>query len=208
VVAEPPKFFNSRELCSRTRTTTNLFYTPTKSLFNQHLFPTSSFKTKIMPRKSLRKQGWDYSSTANYFITINLSFDSSRFGVVTKAGIQLSELGQLVKLNWEAIPGHAPNIKLGKFVIMPDHLRGIIYFTSTEDHNRSTLGEFGAQRKNLPGILRGFKSGFTSSVKSSFPRFAWQVGYHDRILFSQSEIFGVEDYIRNNPKKAIDKLIE
>jgi len=161
-----------------------------------------------MSRKSLRKLGWDYSSTATYFITINLDFNSSKFGTVTKEGIQLNELGKLVKTKWESIPEHAPTIKLGEFVIMPDHIHGIIHFTASDDASRTTSAKFGSQRKNLPAAIRGFKSGFTSLVRPSFPSFAWQIGYHDRILFSQDEIVRGENYIRNNPQKAIDKMID
>jgi len=158
-----------------------------------------------MARRSLRKPGWDYSCTANYFITINLAFNSPRFATVSKEGLRLNELGELVKMRWESLTDNSPNIKIGEYIIMPDHIHGIIYFNEIESKIRTTDGLFGSQRKNLPSAMRGFKSGFTSFVRPTYPSFEWQTGYHDRILFTQYDLARTVKYIRNNSAKAVEK---
>jgi putative transposase len=162
-------------------------------------------QNETMARKSLRKPGWDYSCTANYFITINLAFNSPKFGAVSKEGLRLNDLGELVKMKWESFPDNSPNIKLGEYIIMPNHIHGIIYFNEIESENRTTEGLFEAQRKNLPSAMRGFKSGFTSLVRPAYPSFEWQTGYHDRILFTQFELARTVKYIRNNSVKAVKR---
>ncbi|MGH7547941.1 MAG: hypothetical protein ACREMM_07195 [Gemmatimonadales bacterium] len=62
-----------------------------------------------------------------YFLTIRARDDSAiRFGRATASGVQLNSVGRMVEACWLAIPDHFPSVQLDAFVIMPDHVHGIL----------------------------------------------------------------------------------
>ena len=76
--------------------------------------------------QSARLSSWDYRSNAAYFITICTLNREHYFGEITRRSMQLSEIGKKVKDNWLDIPNHFSFVMLDAFVIMPNHLHGII----------------------------------------------------------------------------------
>ncbi len=153
-------------------------------------------------KKSLRKANWDYSSTADYFITTRIMRNSPLLCKISNDEIILNQFGQIVREKWESIPAIYPNVKLGTFVIMPDHFHGILIFKEAADLNRTKINTFGPQRKNLPAVMRGFKGAVTFEIKKIEPTFKWQPGYYDRIIRSSNDFVAIEEYIRNNPIQA------
>lgn len=109
----------------------------------------------IKPRKfrnkywvdTTRKRDWDYRRPAAYYITIVTKNRIPFFGSIIKSQdasdskMQLSELGKLAEKFWREIPSHFPFVELGNFVIMPDHLHGMLiiknYPVSTSQFNQS-----------------------------------------------------------------------
>ena len=75
---------------------------------------------------STRLQSWDYRNKGAYFITICTANRNHFFGDVENGEMQLNEIGQLADKFWKEIPDHFPFVKLGNFVIMPDHTHGIL----------------------------------------------------------------------------------
>jgi putative transposase len=67
---------------------------------------------------------------------------------------------------------------------------------------KPSTNRFGPQSKNVASIVRGFKSAATSRIRrSGYQQFAWQSGYHDRIISDQEEFETKIQYIRQNPEK-------
>ncbi len=77
-------------------------------------------------RRSIRLKGYDYSRAGRYFVTLNCQDRAHLFGTVVDGEMQLNEAGQVARDCWLAIPDHFPNVILHEFVIMPDHVHGII----------------------------------------------------------------------------------
>ena len=75
---------------------------------------------------SARLINWDYRSNASYFITICTKYKQQYFGSIRNSKMHLSEIGQLAKKYWHEIPEHFSYVKLDKFIIMPNHIHGIL----------------------------------------------------------------------------------
>ncbi len=75
---------------------------------------------------STRLKGWDYSSPGYYFITICTKDRECFFGEIIKEKMYLSEIGEIAHRYWAEIPNHFNNVVLDEFVIMPNHVHGII----------------------------------------------------------------------------------
>ena len=84
------------------------------------------YNPAIHHRHSIRLKGYDYSSAGAYFITAVLQHRMHLFGRVCENGMQLSEAGKIAHRCWEEIPLHFPHTALDEFVIMPDHMHGIV----------------------------------------------------------------------------------
>jgi len=75
---------------------------------------------------SARLQTWDYGWNAAYFVTICTQDREYFFGNITDGKMHLSETGNIAQKFWMEIPNHFPFTRLGEFIIMPDHMHGII----------------------------------------------------------------------------------
>ncbi|HYG40539.1 MAG TPA: transposase [Cytophagales bacterium] len=75
---------------------------------------------------SSRLQSWDYSSKGAYFITICTKDRAHYFGEIVNQKMKLSNVGVIADLMWYEIKNHAKDIELGEFVVMPNHIHGIL----------------------------------------------------------------------------------
>ena len=166
---------------------------------------------------SARAAWWDYGSNAPYFVTICTNRSIHYFGKVVDGSMQLSDIGKFAQQCWNEIPLHFPFVILDEFVVMPNHIHGIIIINKPDIDMQSTgnvqtqnfaslpaenhtKNKFGPQSKNLASIIRGFKIGVTKSARLSNPNFAWQPRYHDHIIRDEKAYENIANYIRNNPK--------
>lgn len=78
-------------------------------------------------KNSYRLKDFDYSSGGYYFITINVLNQDPCFGKIKNGIVGLSEIGSIAYQYWEDIPKHFPEVVLDEFIIMPEHMHGIIY---------------------------------------------------------------------------------
>jgi putative transposase len=78
-----------------------------------------------------RLQTWDYGSNALYFITICTKNRKHFFGEIANGQMMLSEIGRLAEKYWHEIPEHFPFVILDEFVVMPNHIHGIIEIAKT-----------------------------------------------------------------------------
>ncbi len=83
-------------------------------------------KTKTYHRRSIRLNGYDYTQNGCYFLTICTRNRECLFGEIQNAEMFLSNIGEKVKDCWQEIPNHFPQIVLHEYVIMPNHVHGII----------------------------------------------------------------------------------
>lgn len=84
---------------------------------------------------SARLQNWDYRWNASYFVTICTRNRKHYFGDIADGKIQLSEIGQMAKEYWGEIPKHFSFVQSGAFVIMPNHVHGIVIIDRPDNDN-------------------------------------------------------------------------
>ncbi|MGC8771101.1 MAG: transposase [Brevinematia bacterium] len=83
--------------------------------------------------ESIRLKGWDYSSPGAYFVTICVKERMNILSKVINGEVILSEIGKIVDVTWNEIPSHFENVKLDYYVIMPDHIHGIIIILENDN---------------------------------------------------------------------------
>lgn len=81
-------------------------------------------------RRSVRLKGYDYSSEGAYYVTVVAHGRECLFGEIVDGEMHLSKYGEIIQKWWEEIPVHFLNVELGAFVIMPNHVHGIIYIVT------------------------------------------------------------------------------
>jgi putative transposase len=101
--------------------------------------------------------------------------------------------GQIVQSVWESLSERLPSIELDSWVIMPNHVHGIVFLREPGDHEKAiTLG----------GVVRVFKSVATAQARKSVdPTFGWQPNYYEHVVRSDQDLQRVREYVRDNPIK-------
>ncbi|MBD2692812.1 transposase [Anabaena catenula] len=173
-------------------------------------------KTKLFYRRSLRLRGYNYSQAGAYFITICTNKRKCLFGNIFQNEVHLNELGNIVLNVWDSLPNKYSNIELDEFVIMPNHLHGIIIITDVEAIHELPLQEsinVGKiqelslrERRNmlLPKVIGYFKMNSAKIINqkiSSSGTSLWQRNYYEHIIRNESELDRIREYIVNNPIK-------
>ncbi|HEX2787234.1 MAG TPA: transposase [Ignavibacteria bacterium] len=160
------------------------------------------FKNKYRIPTS-RLKGWDYGSSGLYFITIctknkvpyfgNIQFDEAK----DTASIQKTKLGLIAENFWTEIPKHFAFVKLDEFIIMPNHIHGII-FMDKEPQVQWFENKFGPQSSNLASIIRSYKAAVKKYSTLNKIKFEWQERYYDHIIKSDMELENIRKYISEN----------
>jgi REP element-mobilizing transposase RayT len=172
--------------------------------------------------ESARWQTQDYGAPGWYFVTICAK--SPFFGEIFRDGTMwLSETGCQAARCWAAIPQHFPQVVPDVFVVMPDHIHGIVAIASAdpdeavgpdaavgpivETRHVASLQGFGPLRRgSLPVVVGQYKSAVTRwARRNGASDFAWQAGYHDRVIRSERELENVRRYIAENPVRWCGK---
>lgn len=154
----------------------------------------------------------DYSS-GDYFITICTKDKECFFWEIIDGKMQLNELWNIVNTYRLEIPNHFPNVILDEFIIMPNHIHGILFIEkifnkpvetqniASPKYNTSLQNEnkFWPQTKNLWSIIRWFKSAVTTYSKIHNINFWRQSRFYEHIIRNEKELNIVREYIINNP---------
>jgi|CXWL01.1.fsa_nt_gi REP element-mobilizing transposase RayT len=158
------------------------------------------FKSKYRV-DSARLKDWDYSSDGSYFVTICTKNREHFFGEIEHGEMRLSEIGKSAQQCWNKIPQHFPFVILDEFVVMPNHVHGILLIEKPNPVPQKPIhgNTFGPQSKNLASIIRGYKIGVTKFANQKQISFGWQPRYHDRVIRNESELNRIRKYIANNP---------
>jgi putative transposase len=164
-------------------------------------------KPIIRRRKSIRLKEYDYSQPGEYFITICTYDKKCVFGEVVEEKIRLSSIGKIAKKYWEEIPEHFLNVKLDEYVIMLNHVHGIVIITEGRDlinqiPTRNNFPLMKNPKMTLGKVIRYNKARSSKHIHDSgHVDFRWQSLFYDRIVRSEKELNNIRDYIANNPFK-------
>src|SRR5208337_4586349 len=91
----------------------------------------SDYNPEIHRRRSIRLRGYDYSSSGAYFVTVCIKNKECLFGEIVDGMMRLNHAGELIREIWEALPKRYDDIDLDSFVVMPNHVHGIIVLIDT-----------------------------------------------------------------------------
>lgn len=128
-----------------------------------------------------------------YFVTICVKDKRCCFGkIINEDEVKFSKLGEAATHCWEAIPQHFPYVVLDAYIIMSNHIHGIIVIDKpVETQNLASLrNKFGAQSQNLASIVRGFKIGVTKYARCHNISFMLQPRFYDRVIRDEEELYG------------------
>lgn len=158
---------------------------------------------------SARLVDWDYGSNGLYFITICTKNRSHYLGSIVEtddsASLIATDIGRIAQDNWRDIPLHFPFIELDEYVIMPNHIHGILS-VNKPDKEDWVNNKFGVQSKNIPSVIRGYKASVKKYSTMNNIEFSWQERYYDRVIRSEKELRNIRRYIYNNPMKwSVDR---
>ena len=119
--------------------------------------------------KNLRAQWWDYRRAAAYFVTINTRKRVPYFGKLKDGKMILSPTGVVADLIWHYIPYHATEVALGPFVVMPDHIHGIVEIGVTSDGSVPSSAPGNPPAGHNPEAIRPQPSGQPNSRDQPTP---------------------------------------
>ena len=185
------------------------------------------FKNKYRV-ETIRLKNYDYSKSGAYFITIVTHNRQCIFGKISDGRMILNDGGKIAQQCWMDIPEHFPHAELDEFVIMPNHIHGIIILneinnqTFVETNNNSSLqmqqikspsqssqqkSIFRSPSKTIGSIVRGFKIGVTKWFRKQTDIYTvWQQNYYEHIIRNDDELNRIRQYIIINPSKwTLDK---
>ncbi|MEM6297995.1 MAG: transposase [Bacteroidota bacterium] len=159
--------------------------------------------------ESARWQNWDYTWDGTYFITICTENHQHYFGKIHKHRMVLSPAGILADVFWHQIPIFSPHVQLGEFVVMPNHIHGILILDSltSEEYTVPSGKTIAKQRqfnndgRSVSSILGHYKGAVTKHSKRLGFDMKWQSRFYDRVIRSQKEHQRIATYISRNIEK-------
>jgi REP element-mobilizing transposase RayT len=172
-------------------------------------------KEKPLPqRKQIRLTGYDYSLPGYYYVTVCTQKRKNILGKIVNGEMKLNKIGRMINQCWQKLPEKFTNVSLDEYIIMPNHLHGIVVINDVgaplvgarsiraginpaPTKNDETLGE----------IIGAFKSLTTNQyirqVKNnhwpSFNKRLWQRGFYEHIIRNEEELAKIQEYIGLNP---------
>jgi len=175
--------------------------------------------------ESTRLPGYDYSQPGYYFVTICTKYKFCYFGEIVDEKMVLNNIGKIAVKYWLEIPKHFLQVTLDEFVIMPNHVHGIVeinencrdealprlYINATEPniniHQSYTgqhpqMSQISPKPNSLSTIIGSYKSICTKTINQLHGNnyFAWQSRFYDHIIKNDQALFNIRQYIINNPQ--------
>jgi putative transposase len=173
---------------------------------------------------SARAAWWNYGWAGAYFITICTHGREHFFGEIQNRKMILSNAGLLADVFWHEIPNHAKHVELGSFVVMPNHIHGILILNggispTVETRHALSLRQRQQQQQTEPpqprqpfpqqrfqnqgkntvsSIIGSYKSAVTKHANRLGLEFGWQARFHDHIIRDDPEFQRINDYIEMN----------
>lgn len=180
---------------------------------------------------SARLQNWDYGSNGAYFITICTAMECFFGDVVNE--MQLNQLGKIAHAIWAEIPNQFSYVELGNFVIIPNHMHGILIINKLKKNSVADMvetrliaslyangntnknvekGGFAGEnnpmlQENISRIIRWYKGRCSFEMRKIHAVFSWQNRFYDHIIRDSKAFDTIQNYIEENPSKwAKDKF--
>lgn len=171
-------------------------------------------------RNSLRLRGFDYSRCGAYFVTMCTKDRELLLRTIENEMMRLTEAGEIVSACWKQIPEHFSSAKLDEFMVMPDHVHGIIVVSDRTESMRvfvhgGAIQESPRLKRNdpacrrrmlLPMIIGRFKQNTSKQINilrgtPGLP--VWQRCYYDHVVRDEDSLSRIRRYIIANPRCSL-----
>jgi putative transposase len=184
-------------------------------------------------RRSIRLKGYDYRQAGAYFVTICTQDRAFLFGQVAHGEMRLNEAGKMVYDVWNDLPAFYPGVQTDAFIVMPNHIHGIIILVGADPRvcpAQPSVGvgpraypgqphELGqpqgvAPTLGLPDVVHRFKTMTTKRYADGVKRLGWepfrgrlwQRNYYEHIIRNEEYLNRIREYILTNPMRwALDR---
>jgi len=183
------------------------------------------FKTK-----SMRLKYWDYNTPWWYYVTISSQNHKNYFGEIINGKMQLNKIGKIAQHEWIKTAELRENVDLDEFIIMPNHMHGILILTENNSvetrrgvsnvaetsiatdetlPSQKTRPSVSLQQRefskpikdSLSTIINLYKGSVTKECNLQKYNFKWQAKFYDRIIRNEKELINIRRYIQQNPLK-------
>ncbi|MDJ0712816.1 MAG: hypothetical protein QNJ54_01180 [Prochloraceae cyanobacterium] len=169
--------------------------------------------------ESIRLPNRDYGANGWYFVTICTGDRLPYFGNIINGQMQLSAIGKIARQFWLEIPNHSKYTYIDEYVIMPNHVHGIIVIDKPDRYCRDVacnvstrsndkydlsraMSQMSPKSNSLGVIIRSYKSSVTRWCRTNNRQnFAWQSRFYDRVIRKDGSLDRIRQYIINNPAK-------
>jgi REP element-mobilizing transposase RayT len=181
-------------------------------------------------RRSIRLPAYDYAQPGAYFVSICSQNRECLFGDVTNGKMILNQRGEMVERTWRELAECYPGVEVDAFVVMPNHVHGIIVLVGAGPVGTGPVGtgpvgagpracpegsgqpQGVARTMSLPDVVHRFKSLTTARYRRGvlqdgwqpFPGRLWQRNYYEHVVRSEEELDRIRQYIIDNPARWED----
>ena len=152
---------------------------------------------KPLRRKTPRLPYRDYSGPGRYFVTICVERKICVLGRVVHRRERLNGAGSLVRREWEDLAKRFPHVTVEEFVIMPNHLHGLLWFREEPAGKRASLGQVVGAFKSL--TTRAYNKGVQNAGWRPLDGRLWQRGYFERVMRDDEDHMHAVWYMARNP---------
>ena len=153
--------------------------------------------------ETTRLRDWNYSASGWYFVTMCTKNQKPWFGGIIDSEMLLSQEGRIVWDEWLRTEVIRSNVRLDEWVIMPNHVHGIIILEGVETPRRGVSTDESKWKANsLGSIINQFKGACTRRIRRrGNDDFAWQARFYDHIIRNEKSLQKIRQYIQENPLK-------
>ncbi|MPZ75625.1 MAG: transposase [Deltaproteobacteria bacterium] len=169
-------------------------------------------------RQSIRLKSYDYSQSGAYFVTVVAQDRTCLFGEIVTGEIKLNDAGRMVQAVWDELPIHYSGVETDAFVVMPNHIHGVVVLVGAGPRACPDVGAGNPERGqpqgvaptlSLPDVVHRFKTlttkRFADGVKQSgwipFRGRLWQRNYYEHIIRDEKSLDRIRQYILDNPAR-------
>ncbi|MCF6807272.1 hypothetical protein L3V79_02565 [Thiotrichales bacterium 19S9-12] len=159
---------------------------------------------------SSRLKNWNYSSKGSYFITICTKERICYLGSIKNGEVLLSDIGSIAHYLWQMIPKQFSYVSLGEFIIMPNHVHGVL---TINQHKSMPLQKLTDESKlggitkiknpmlnqSISTIIRWYKAKVSYEASKGKHCLAWQPRFHEYVVHNKEKLDVISQYIRFNP---------
>jgi REP element-mobilizing transposase RayT len=163
------------------------------------------YNPNIHNRRSIRLPSYDYAQAGAYFVTLCAHGWECLFGNIDNGAMVLNGYGAIVREEWLKSSEIRSEIRLGEYVIMPNHFHAIVCIVDHRGNRRGDrpVAPTGPTPQSIGALIAGFKSAVTkriNAIRNTPGISVWQRNYYEHIIRNETDFHRIAQYITDNPR--------